>query len=99
MLTRAQIDEVSHGDEVLGDPGPPIAVLEQDQPLRVGIRQRPQQHGVDHGEDRDVGADAERQREDGGEGEARLPDEEPQRVAEIMKEHRKDLGWRQAPAL
>ena len=33
--------------------------------LRLGVRQRPQQHGVDDAEDRGVGADAERQRQDG----------------------------------
>jgi hypothetical protein len=38
--------------------------------IRIGIGERPQQHGIDHAEDRDVGADAERQRGgcDGGVG-------------------------------
>ncbi len=36
-----------------------------DDPIGVRIRQRPQQHGVDDAEHRGVGADAERQRQDG----------------------------------
>jgi len=36
-------------------------VIEKDQPRRIGIRERAEQHGVDHRKDRGVGADAEGQ--------------------------------------
>ena len=84
-LPRAQIDEIPDGDELLGDAGPAVAVLEEHQPIRVGIGQRPEQRRVDHREDGDVGADAERQREDGGERESRLADEQPQGVTDVME--------------
>ena len=49
-------------------------------------RQRPQQHGVDDAEDRRVGADAEREREDGDGGKARAAKERACPVAEILPE-------------
>ena len=45
---------------------------EADHPRLVGVRQRLQQHAVDHGEDGHVGADAERQRHDGHQRESGL---------------------------
>ena len=86
-LPRAQVDEVPDGDELLGDAGPAVAVLEPHQPIRLGIGQRPEERRVDHREHGDVGADAERQRQDRGEGESRLADEQPQGVTDVMKEH------------
>src|SRR5204862_5551365 len=86
LLPGAQIDEVADRDELLGDAGAAIAMLELDEPVRLRIGQRPQQRRVDHREDRDVGADAERQREDRGEREARLANQEAERVAEIVLE-------------
>ena len=38
---------------------------QQDEPIRIAERQRAQQHGVDDREDRRVGADAEREDDDG----------------------------------
>ena len=46
-----------------------------DQPIRVGERQRLEQHHLDHAEDRSVRADRECQRRDDGEREARRPAE------------------------
>ena len=45
-------------------------LVHHDQVFAVGIRQRPQQQLIDDGEDRGVGADAEREREDDGKREA-----------------------------
>ena len=85
---------------VLGDAGAAIAMLRA---ARAGptsrIRQRAQQRRVDHGEDRDVGADAERQRQDRRDREAALAHQQAQRVTDVVEEHREDLRRRQPPAL
>ena len=47
-------------------------------------RQRPQQHRVDDAEDRGVGADAEREREDGGRGEAGILAQHAHGVDEVL---------------
>jgi hypothetical protein len=49
-------------------------------------RQRPQQHSVNQGEDGDVRADAERQRQHSNDGEPGIPPQRPQRVAEVFDE-------------
>ena len=49
-----------------------------------GYGQRPQQHLVEQAEDRGVRADAQRQRQDGDEGEQRLLAQGPERVADVM---------------
>ena len=51
---------------------------EQDEPLGVGNRQRPQQHGVDDGEDGDAGADAESDGQHGDPCEGRIAQERPE---------------------
>jgi len=53
---------------------------------RMGHRQRAQADRVDHLEDGGVGADAERERQDGDRGEPRIPAEEPQAVAQILRQ-------------
>src|SRR5205085_12033258 len=47
-------------------------LAKQDQPIRVGIWQWPQQQRVDHAEDGGVGSDAERKSQDRGNGESGL---------------------------
>ena len=47
------------------------------------IRQRPQEHGVDHAEDGGVGADAEGERDDGDNAEGGRLDQHPDGVTEI----------------
>ena len=56
---------------------------QQHEPVRLAERQRPQQHGVDDGEDRGVGADAEGQGEHGHGREARPGQEDADRVSEV----------------
>ena len=56
----------------------------RDEAVRFGIRQRTEQHRVDHAEDRGGGADAEGQSEDGGDGEARVADQGAAGKAKII---------------
>ena len=56
-----------------------------DQPFLVRIRQRAEQHGVDHAEDRRVRADAEREDERRNQREGGLFQEEPGGIAEVGK--------------
>jgi hypothetical protein len=68
------------------DPRLRIAVHDGHELVRVGERQRAQQHGVDHAEDRGVGADAGGQRDDGGQREALLFEEQARRKTQILGE-------------
>ena len=54
-----------------------------DEPIAVRIRQRTQQHGVDHAEDGGGGADAERERDHGGRGEPGIASETARRVRHV----------------
>ena len=56
------------------------------QPLGTLIRQRPEEHAVDHAEDRGVGADAEREGEHRHEREARPLPQAPEGVPEVLAE-------------
>jgi hypothetical protein len=58
-------------------------VPHHDEPIRRRIRKRPQQDGVDYGEDRGVGSDPERKRENRGEGEAGRFEKASKGVAKI----------------
>ena len=62
------------------------------QPVRLGERQRAEQHAVDHREDRAVGADAEGQREHDGKGEAGGAPEAPRREAEVLAQAQPPLA-------
>jgi hypothetical protein len=46
-------------------------LVKDDEPVRLGIRQRPQQHRVDYAKDGGIRADTEPERDDRDEGEAR----------------------------
>jgi hypothetical protein len=61
-------------------------MIEHDQLIRLRIRQRLQQHAVDDAEDGGVGADADRQGQDGDSGEHRQLDQPPQDVAQTHTE-------------
>ena len=63
---------------------PLVAVPDEDQPVGVRIRQRPEQRLVEQAEDRGVGADAQRERQDGDEREDRLLAERPEGEAEVL---------------
>ena len=57
---------------------------QMDESIRLREWERAQQHGVDNAEDRGVCSDAERQREYGDNGKARIFRELPKRVAKIV---------------
>ena len=71
----------------LRDAGSLVPVIQDDEPVRLGIRQRPQQHGLDDREHGDVGADAERKRQHRRRCEAGLANEQAERVANEIGEH------------
>ena len=52
----------------------------------AGIRDRPKEHCVNDAEDRRVGADPEREREDGGCGEPFVPAQLTQGVSHVLRE-------------
>ena len=60
--------------------------LKHHEAVGVGKRHRLQQHRVDHREDGGVRADAERQRRNGGGGEAAALPEHPERLAQVLEE-------------
>ena len=86
-LARAQIDEVADRDIGLGETRSHVAMPEHDELLGLGEWQRPQQDGFDHGEQRGVRADPEREGDNGGGREGRLTPEEPKRLAYVVGPH------------
>ena len=63
-----------------------IAPLQHEQLPRVFHGQGLQQDGIEHAEDCGVGADAQRERENGSCGEDRAPAEDSQRVSHVLEE-------------
>ena len=59
-----------------------VGRAQSDQAVRLRIRQRPEEHRIHHAEQRHVGADAEREAEDGNEREARRLDQLTDGVAQ-----------------
>ena len=64
----------------------PVRVRDQHEIVGAREGQRPQQHGVDDAEDRGVGADADRNRQDREQKKARRPPEGARGVAEILQQ-------------
>ena len=60
-------------------------------PVRIGVRQRPQQHAVHDAEDRRGRADAEGEGQDGDGGEARVLAELPKTVAAISAQREEPI--------
>jgi hypothetical protein len=61
----------------------PFNSVERHESLWIANRQPPQQEGIDETEDRGVRADAERERENGDEGERGRAPQRPERVLQI----------------
>ncbi len=98
----AQVLEVRHGEAHLRDLLRPLGEEHEAPGLRV--RQGPQQDGVHHAEDRGVGADAERERGHGDDGEAGRAPQRAHREANVPPEvvHRltsSRLSWGILPEL
>jgi hypothetical protein len=71
-----------------GERGPAaleVVLPDSHQGVRISEGQWPQHHGVDHAEDRGIGADAEGQRQGGDEGEARALPERSRGVPDILQ--------------
>src|SRR3954468_19262603 len=92
-LTRRHLEVVRDRDELLRDAGPRITMIDDHQPVRGGIWQRPQQHCLDDGEDGGVAADAESKREHGGERERRFAKESAECVPEVVRHSIQILAW------
>ena len=60
--------------------------MDQHQAIRIGVAERPQEHGVDEAEDRAVGADTERQREHGDQREGRRLRQRAQRLPQVEEQ-------------
>src|SRR5262249_34458613 len=58
---------------------------EQDQLIRIIDRQHFQQHGVNQAEDRRVGPDAQRQREQGNASKAAMLQQHPHAITQVLK--------------
>ncbi len=69
-VLRAPIEVIRPAHPLLLDAPLGTALPQRDQPVRLGIRQRPEQHAIDDAEDRRVRPDAQREREHGDGGEA-----------------------------
>ena len=59
----------------------------------VAVRQRLEQHAVDDAEDRAVGADAERERDDGDEREPGRSPQDAHRVGEVLPQLASTPHW------
>ena len=67
------------------------ALADVDQAVFVAVDERPQEHAPDDAENRGVGADAERQGDDDGDGQSLDPGQRPQRKPEVGDEAHKHL--------
>ena len=59
---------------------------EPDDAISIGEGERLEQNGVDHGENRRGGPDAERERRDGGDGEPRAANQSPQGMLQFLQD-------------
>jgi len=80
------MNEVARRRDVLRHVARDVVLPHHRQPVRIGIGERPEEQRVDDAEDGGVGADAERERGNGDEGESRRADQEARRVAEVLDE-------------
>ena len=81
---RAPVEEVCGRD--LNAPALWAQLLNRDDALRVRVCQRPQEHGVDDGEDCRVRTDPERQRQHGDESKPRIAAHRPEPVTHVLKQ-------------
>jgi hypothetical protein len=75
------------------------ACAQLDELVRFGIRQRPEQDGIDHAEDSGVGPDTERQREHRHRGEARILPQHPHAETNVLNERFAEARSPNIPAL
>src|SRR5688500_17577720 len=81
------IEKVCRGYDILEPGGFSESPLpNHDDALGIRIRERTEQHAIDHTEDGGIRADAERESDHGREGEARFLQQRPHSVPQILKE-------------
>ena len=89
VLQRADADALEPGNGH-------VALLQRDDARRIAIRQRAQQHGVEHAEHGGVGADSDRQREQRYDGESGGAKKATQPVTDVLKERVHEITpWEQ----
>ena len=91
---RTQVDEVGVGEREVFDIALAHVRNGEEQPVRILVRKRPQQHCVSHTEDSRAGADAERNGDDGGGGEHGTFRQGPSGVGEVSQQHPCTSGFR-----
>ena len=91
LVPLRELEVLRRRDPELIEPQRRKAAGDEHQPVRLRVSQRPEDHAVDDGEDRRVGPDAERQRQDGDEGESRRPQEVPDGVTEVLDQGGHDV--------
>ena len=81
---RPSIEVIRDRNRGLGQPHQRIAVPDEHQPVRVAIRQRPQEDLIDQAEDRRIRTDPERQRQHRDERKDRLLEQRTKSVADVL---------------
>jgi hypothetical protein len=89
LLERGHVAEpvviVRHAGGAVDDARLRVAVVDQHHAARIGERQRPQQHGIHHREDRGIGADADDQGQQRGEREALVLPQQPAAELQVLE--------------
>src|SRR5439155_13692389 len=80
----APVGEVRIGRAAALDPGALHVAPQLDEPIGIAIRERADAHRIDQAEDCGVAADADREREDGDEREARRLAKRTQRIPDVL---------------
>ena len=89
---RAPIPEVGDRDERIALARGEKSRGDGHDSIGAGIRQRLQEHGVHHAEDRRIGADPERHDDDGEHGKARTVSQRPSRIPQVAEKVADDVG-------
>ena len=88
----AIVGDLGHREQRVVDLRQGRRLPQVDQTIAVGVRQRPQQHAVEHAEDRGVGPDPEAEREDERQGVAGRAGEAAKRELHVVGAHRESSG-------
>jgi hypothetical protein len=86
LVERPPVLDIRIGRDVLHVTRPRVGRPDEDEPIRVGVGQRPQQHGAEQAEDRGIRADAETERENRDARERRVPAQHARADAQVLHE-------------
>ncbi len=76
--------ELERREPLRSNPGQRALLPQDEQVVALGVRQRPQQDAVHDAENRRIGANTERHRQDDGGGKAAIPGQSPRRRPQIL---------------